>query len=135
NLSVRLGRRPILEGVDIAAPAGAFTAILGPNGSGKTTLLRALSGELPFTGTITLNGADIRSLKPAQAAVMRAVLPQATTLGFPFTVREVVAIGQAAGRSGAAARAEPFLPEQALERVELPGFAGRLYQELSGGEQ
>lgn len=135
NVDIALDRRPVVSGASLAAPAGEVTAILGPNGSGKTTLLRALSGELRFSGTITLNGADICALKPWQAASQRAVLQQATNLSFPFTVREVVAIGQSSGFSRMPARLAATLPEAALERVDLAGFGGRLYQDLSGGEQ
>ena len=135
NLNVALDRRTVVAGAYLFAPAGNVIAIVGPNGSGKTTLLRALSGELSFTGTITLNGTDIRSLKPWQAASQRAVLSQSANLSFPFTVREVVAIGQSSGLSSMPARLAARLPEAALERVDLGGFGGRLYQDLSGGEQ
>jgi len=135
NLSVRLAGAKILDTVDFVAAAGEVTAIIGPNGSGKTTLLRALSGELPVAGDVALNGSDIRNLKPWQAAALRAVLPQATVLAFPFTVREVVRLGLAAGGAGVPSAMLERLPEVALERVDLAGFAGRMYQDLSGGEQ
>ena len=58
------------------------------------------------------------------------LLPQAAALSFPFTVAEVVRIGvEARGE-----RADALVPA-ALAAVDLPGFSGRLYQELSGGEQ
>ena len=63
------------------------------------------------------------------------MLPQATALSFPFTVREIVKLGLTGGRSGALAGEDERLPERALARVDLDGFAGRFYQELSGGEQ
>ena len=37
--------------------------ILGPNGSGKTTLLRAISGIIPYKGSIKINGKEVRSAK------------------------------------------------------------------------
>ena len=74
-------------------------------------------------------------MKPWQAASMRAVLPQATALSFPFTVREIVRLGLIGGRSGALPGEDERLPDRALARVDLDGFAGRFYQELSGGEQ
>jgi iron complex transport system ATP-binding protein len=135
SVSVSIGRKRIVSGIDFEARAGEITAIVGPNGSGKTTFLKALTGELPATGTITMNGRDIAAMKPWEAAGMRAVLPQHTVLAFPFTVREVVALGLSGGRPGALAGEEARLPERALARVDLDGFAGRLYQELSGGEQ
>ena len=135
GVSVSIGRKPIIAEVDLAVAPGEFAAIVGPNGSGKTTFLRALSGELPCTGTITINGRDIAAMKPWEAASVRAVLPQAATLSFPYTVREIVRLGVLGGRSRAASAGNDDLPERALARVDLAGFAGRLYQELSGGEQ
>jgi iron complex transport system ATP-binding protein len=66
---------------------------------------------------------------------MRAVLPQASVLTFPFTTHEVVRLGLTAGRTGAGLRSQARLVEDALERVDLAGFGGRFYQDLSGGEQ
>ncbi|NGX16364.1 heme ABC transporter ATP-binding protein [Wenzhouxiangella sp. XN24] len=131
RLEVSLSQRPILRDVEFRARPGQLTAIVGPNGSGKTTLLRALTGETPFTGRVELDGDDITALKPWQLAARRAVLPQATRLAFPFTVLEVVRIGLSCGRDGGRER----LAEAALARVGLSGFEGRLFHELSGGEQ
>ncbi|MCR4267972.1 heme ABC transporter ATP-binding protein [Nitratireductor sp. ZSWI3] len=135
DLGVFIGRKKILSGVELTAPPGIVTAIVGPNGSGKTTLLKALSGDIAYTGEVRINGMALSSLKPWQAAVHRAVLPQSTTLSFPYTVREIVKLGLLSGRSGARPEELATLPERALARVDLAGFAGRFYQELSGGEQ
>lgn len=135
NVSVSIGAKRIVSGVDFAVEPGEIAAIVGPNGSGKTTFLKALSGDLPHTGSVWINGRDIGAMKPWEAATQRAVLPQSTSLSFPFTVHEIVKLGLLHGRSGALAGEDARLPERALAKVDLDGFAGRFYQELSGGEQ
>ncbi|MFT4159716.1 heme ABC transporter ATP-binding protein [Shinella sp.] len=134
NLTVSLSGKTIVHGVSLEAKAGELTAIVGPNGSGKTTTLKAVAGELSSKGDITLNGHDIRALEPWQLAIKRAVLPQAATIAFPFTVREIVRLGLTVGPNRHADRIDAITAE-ALRAVDLSGFAGRLYQELSGGEQ
>ena len=37
--------------------------VLGPNGSGKTTILRAISGLIPYSGSILINGHEVRSIR------------------------------------------------------------------------
>ncbi|MGE3307792.1 MAG: heme ABC transporter ATP-binding protein [Rhizobiaceae bacterium] len=135
GVAVSIGRKRIVSGVDLKVQPGEIAAIVGPNGSGKTTFLRALSGDLPYEGSISMNGRAVASMRPSEAAAFRAVLPQAAIMSFPFTVREVVKLGLLNGRSGALPEETQGLPERALARVELEGFGGRFYQELSGGEQ
>jgi iron complex transport system ATP-binding protein len=134
GLSVSIGNKRIVTDIDLDIRPGEVAAIVGPNGSGKTTVLRALAGDLPYSGSATINGREISRLKPWETASLRAVLPQATTLSFPFTVREVVKLGLLGGRSRVLPGDER-LPDRALARVDLEGFAARFYQELSGGEQ
>lgn len=131
NITVTLGRKQILNGIDFTARPGEFTAIVGPNGSGKTTLLRALTGDLEYGGSVTLSDHNIQQMRPYELAAMRAVLSQASTLAFPFNVLEVVRLGLTSG--GAAQQKD--LPHKALAAVGLTGYETKFFQELSGGEQ
>lgn len=128
NLGVSLGKTEIFRAMEYNAAPGQFAAIVGPNGSGKTTLLRALTGEIAATGTVHLNGYDVATAQPWALAEMRAVLPQATNLSFPFNVIEVVRLGHTDRHSTDVAH-------HALAKVGLGGYETRLYQELSGGEK
>lgn len=131
DITVSLGHTAILQGVDFTAEAGQLTAIVGPNGSGKSTLLRAITGEIDYGGRVVLNGADIKTLKGWELAAIRGVLPQSTTIAFPFTVIEIVRLGLSSGLSAT----QSDIPIRALQKVDLPLFADRFYHELSGGEQ
>lgn len=131
DVTVTLGRRRVLDGVSFRAAPGKLTAIVGPNGSGKTTLLRAITGDLGYRGRITLGGEELSDIPAWRLALRRAVLAQFTPLAFPFTVAEVVRLGQIRKTAAGA----PDLTSRALARVGLTGYAGRPYQELSGGEQ
>lgn len=135
HANVAIGRTPIVTDVSFDAETGRVTTIIGPNGSGKTTLLRALSGDLPYRGSIRFHGREVRDLKAWQMAEMRGVLAQSTTLSFPFTVREVVRLGITSGRTGHPIDEADELADRALRLVDLDGFSSRFYQELSGGEQ
>ena len=134
NLTVSLGGRQTLHSLSLQARPGELTAIAGPNGSGKSTTLKAITGELTYGGSVQINGEDIRRLPGWKLAGLRGVLPQSSTISFPFTVREIVGLGLTA--SGKMAGDKPGrMIAQALAAVDLPGFEGRFYQELSGGEQ
>ncbi|KZZ30460.1 iron ABC transporter [Sulfitobacter sp. HI0082] len=130
NIEVSYGSRIALRRVSLEAQPGEITAIVGPNGSGKSTLLGAITSTLPYSGTVRLNGRDIATLKPWELAAQRAVLPQASTLAFTFTVLEVVRLGLQSGIAGA----RDDVPMRALARVGLSHYADRSFHELSGGE-
>ncbi|MDD9334227.1 MAG: ATP-binding cassette domain-containing protein, partial [Bartonella sp.] len=65
----------------------------------------------------------------------RAVLPQSTTLAFPFLVHEVVRLGLSVNQFTLAKSELQNLPQKALERVGLVDYSDRYYHQLSGGEQ
>jgi ABC-type multidrug transport system fused ATPase/permease subunit len=56
--------QPVLEGFDLAIPAGSSLAIVGQNGAGKTTLAKLLCRLYdPVSGGIEVDGVDLRELE------------------------------------------------------------------------
>jgi iron complex transport system ATP-binding protein len=133
DLDVRYGTHKVVDGVSFRARAGQLAVIIGPNGSGKSSLLRAVTGELSAGGQVMMNGRPTSDLSPEEMARQRGVLAQHTTLAFPLTVAEVVRLGILRLRTSRAQIRERVL--EALEKVDLDGFAPRPYHSLSGGEQ
>jgi ABC-type lipoprotein export system ATPase subunit len=72
GLSHRYGATTVFENVDAELHAGRLHAVTGPSGSGKTTLLHILAGlELPASGTVTVDGAELTALDRAARARLR----------------------------------------------------------------
>ena len=130
------GAAALVDAVDFAAGAGEVTVIVGPNGAGKSTLLKLLCGELKATrGDVLVEGRPLAAMPAWRLACRRAVLPQASTLAFPFTAQEVARLGVEGIGRGLSRPARERLVAEALERADAAHLAGRLYQALSGGEQ
>jgi branched-chain amino acid transport system ATP-binding protein len=64
GLSSGYGKIGVLHGVNLTIGAGEVVALLGPNGAGKTTLLRAVSGLLPWSGSVRFAGRDLAGASP-----------------------------------------------------------------------
>ena len=124
----------ILEGINLPLLAGRLTALLGPNGAGKTTLLHCASGELqPDRGVVTLNGHALGGLSHRAKARTLATLPQRSSLTFPLTVREVVALARFPHATGA--ELDALIVHDAMRAFDVSDLALRTYTSLSGGEQ
>src|SRR5690606_33698654 len=103
QVSVAVGGTELLRQVSFSLGVGEVMAVVGPNGAGKTTMLRAVVGELPVSGgALTLCGRPHHHWRLQERARRLAVLPQASTLNFPFTVAEVVALGRSPHSTGRA---------------------------------
>ena len=64
GLSTGHGKVGVLRGIDLTVGVGEVVALLGPNGAGKTTLLRAVSGLLPWSGSVRFAGRDLAGASP-----------------------------------------------------------------------
>jgi subfamily B ATP-binding cassette protein MsbA len=127
-----------LTGIDLVAPAGRTTALVGRSGSGKSTLLSLVPRLYDVTaGAILVDGQDVRDVTLDSLRAAIAVVSQDVTL-FDDTVRANIAFGRPGATEGEivsaakAAAAHDFimrLPEGYDTKVGTGG--GR----LSGGER
>ena len=138
SLSVRYGKRLILNEVDLSVQKGEVMALIGPNGAGKTTLMRAISGVIPLdAGRIRIAGVEVSGLSPARLARLMAVVPQARQMPEAYTVRETVMFGRTPYLNflGQPSKKDLERVEWAMQRTGIVDFSDRLLGELSGGEQ
>ncbi len=125
-----------LEEITVEIAGGESVGLVGPNGAGKTTLFLSLAGVLPVQrGTIRLAGLDPanpdeRRRLPAQVGI---VFQNSDDQIFNATVFDDVAFGPL--NLGIPAEEVRRRVAEALERVGLKGFEGRVPFHLSGGEK
>jgi ABC-type cobalamin/Fe3+-siderophores transport system ATPase subunit len=132
------GSRVVLRDCSFAMTSGEIVAVVGPNGAGKSTLLRVLAGLLrPTAGSVALGGQDLATFSRSAVARRIGVVPQIFDTLFPFTVREVVALGRTArlGAFGRASAEDVAAVERAIVDLELTALASRRIDRLSGGER
>lgn len=107
-------------------------ALLGSSGCGKSTLLRMLAGfEEPTSGSIYLDGEDITSLPPHKRPVN--MMFQSYALFPHMTVESNVAFGLK--QEGVPRQEIHERVFEALDLVQMAGFARRKPHQLSGGQQ
>lgn len=132
------GGRAVLHDISLEICAGDFFGVIGPNGSGKSTLLKTLTGVLkPMRGQVRLYGKDIGELSPREIARKVAAIPQEVSILFPFTSREIVAMGRHPhiGRFRRESPADLEVIERSMRDTDTSLFGDRYIDELSGGER
>ncbi|GGD08122.1 heme ABC transporter ATP-binding protein [Halopseudomonas salina] len=134
GLSCARGGCQVVAGIDFRLQAGEVLAVLGTNGAGKSTLLATLSGELPrAAGDILLADRPLESWAANQRAQRLAVLPQASSLAFAFSVEEVVLLGRLPHASGRDEDAR--IAAEVMHAADITHLRQRSYLALSGGER
>ena len=131
NISFAIKDQTILRDIDLEVQGGKTTVLLGPNGAGKSTLMKILSGYLKATsGDVLVAGCDPEAISLEARARILGVLTQRNSLEFPFTAREIIAMGRV-----------PFGVSEGFDAVtqELLSMfsvaADQSYLTMSGGEQ
>lgn len=134
GLQVRYGVIEAVKGIDLSLAAGKITTLLGANGAGKSTTLLALSGLLPWTGSIRFDGAELRSV-PAHRVVELGLVhvPEGRQILTTLSVRENLILGayRRRDRHEIDVDLEKMLTLFPRLKERLDGAAGN----LSGGEQ
>jgi len=91
----RYDLKTVLNDFKLTLSHGELVGIVGPNGCGKSTLLNLISGVLkPNTGTILINGMDIRKFTSKEIAKKVAVVPQIATIPPNLQAIEVALMGR-----------------------------------------
>ncbi len=124
--------QPLLRGVSFTVGEGETLCLLGPSGSGKSTLLRIIAGlEQAEGGRVLWQGQDLSGV-PVHLRQFGLMFQDYAL--FPHrTVAQNVAFGLRMQRLPGAEVEQRMA--QALEQVNLGGFASRRVTDLSGGEQ
>jgi len=121
---------PALLDVDLTAPPGSFTSVVGASGSGKSTLLRILGGLTePTEGKVSIGGLSPDELRRRKAVGWMA---QRTALLPWRSVIDNIALAQSINPQPGREMPEPL---ELLATVGLADVAGAYPGELSGGMQ
>ena len=137
HITVRYGEHTVVDDVSFTLQEGQWLMLVGPNGAGKSTLIETISQGVPYTGSIELGGQDIRWYKPAQLARKIGVLSQKNSVGYGYSVEEVVGLGRYAYTSSFLSNRDDGGKDQVDRALELTGLTELRKSSvltLSGGE-
>ncbi len=134
DLSVFYGQTQALFDCSFSVGEGEFVALLGSNGAGKTTLLRAVSGLLPFKGSVFYAGKALDKISAqTRLALGVAHIPQGRGTFTEFTVEENLSLGATIVASRSQVREDKERWYETFPR--LRERRNQLAGNLSGGEQ
>ena len=137
HITVRYGDHAVVDDLSFTLQEGQWLMLAGPNGAGKSTLIGAISQGVPYTGAIMLEDRDVRRMKPAQLARKIGVLSQRNSVGYSYTVEEVVSLGRYAYTSGFLNTRDDGGRDQVERALALTGLTDLRHASvltLSGGE-
>jgi len=137
NITVQYGEHVIVDHLSFHLQEGQWLMLAGPNGAGKSTLIETISQGVPYTGSFSLQGKDVRRLKAGHIARKIGVLSQKNTVGYAYSVEEVVGLGRYAYTSSFLSSRDDAgkeLIERALALTGLSELRHASVLTLSGGE-
>ena len=138
NVSIRYGKKEIIDRVNIEFAKGKTSTIIGSNGCGKTSLLKTISYAVkPYHGHVLLDGKPIRKYSPKQLAKRIAYLPQVHYSPSDIDIRTLVSYGrypyQRFGKG--LSKEDNEMIDQTIELTGLSAMENRVLDTLSGGER
>jgi ABC-type transport system involved in Fe-S cluster assembly fused permease/ATPase subunit len=130
--------RIVLKGISFTVPAGKTVAVVGPSGAGKSTISRILYRFYDIkSGSVTIDGQDIRDVTQTSLRAQIGIVPQDTVL-FNDTVKYNIAYGRIGATESEIkdaarhAQIDTFIRELPLGFESMVGERGL---KLSGGEK
>ncbi len=135
KVSITLGGRQLVKGLDLDLAPGEVVGLLGPNGAGKTTTFNLVIGLLsPDEGDVVLDGQTVTALPmPERARLGIGYLPQEASVFRQLTVRENLDL--ALDQTDLSSEHRRDRREQLIEDFHLTAFIDRRGFQLSGGER
>lgn len=132
HVSKYWGAMRAVDDVSLTADEGALLVLLGPSGCGKSTTLRLIAGlEQSDGGTVTIGGADVTNLTPAQRKI--SMVFQSYALFPHLSVAENIVFGLRVRRISRAERDARL--KRVADIVGLDQLLERKPSQLSGGQR
>lgn len=134
NVNVAIADAPVLRNVSFSLEPGATAALIGRNGAGKTTTVRTVMGFTKASGTVQVDGQDLRLVPPHRRPSLGiGYAPEDRRLFSAFTVEENILL------PGRVAKLNPDEMRRRMERAyavlpELKELADRPAGSVSGGQ-
>ncbi|MGY4859483.1 ABC transporter ATP-binding protein [Cryobacterium sp. AP23] len=138
DITLGYGDTRIISDLSLEVPDRSFTIIIGPNACGKSTLLRGFARLLrPSTGSVLLDGAELRTFKPKVAARRLGLLPQSSIAPDGITVADLVGRGRFPHQNAMRtwSREDERAVVDAMAATNTTALSRRLVDELSGGQR
>ncbi len=132
-LSVSKSGHALLDKLSMQVRTGEIHVIIGPNGAGKSTLINTLAGDTShYSGAIELANKNLKDACDQRPRLL-ATLPQMSLLNFPYSVKDVVALGRTPHDTGLTIDAR--VVSEVMEAMDIIELAEAKYTQLSGGEK